>query len=157
MSGLKRRALEDPVEFVNALERGEIKSRPIPGMGSIGDIHDSEEDSDEEMQESAGPTSDTQARPWPEIPTSQKIIKMPPINWEQYGVVGESLDKIHADQVENPAESQPVVIGPDGNIVLPEDPAMQQSLSNASAAVAAAAPASKPPMDKMATRKGGKR
>jgi hypothetical protein len=52
--------------------------------------------------------------PWPHIPKPQSIVRTPPINWTQYGIVGESLDKLHADQVARPMEGLPAKIGSDG-------------------------------------------
>lgn len=32
------------------------------------------------------------------IPDPQNVIRMPPVNWAQYHVVGESLDRLHEEQ-----------------------------------------------------------
>lgn len=42
------------------------------------------------------------------IPTPQNIFRCPPINWAKYHVVGESLDKIHAEQIARPPTSDVV-------------------------------------------------
>jgi hypothetical protein len=52
--------------------------------------------------------------PWPHLPKPQSVVRTPPINWAQYGIVGESLDKLHADQVARPIEGLPARIGSDG-------------------------------------------
>ncbi|KAL2143019.1 hypothetical protein VTI28DRAFT_416 [Corynascus sepedonium] len=52
--------------------------------------------------------------PWQKLPRPQNVVRCPPINWAQYGVVGESLDKLHAEQVAAPAPSAPMVLGPGG-------------------------------------------
>ncbi|KAK4227211.1 hypothetical protein QBC38DRAFT_478241 [Podospora fimiseda] len=51
---------------------------------------------------------------WRNLPKPQNIVRCPPINWSQYGVVGESLDKLHAEQVAAPTPGAPVVLGPGG-------------------------------------------
>ncbi|KAF2436565.1 hypothetical protein EJ08DRAFT_655551 [Tothia fuscella] len=43
----------------------------------------------------------------PAMPKPQDIVRMPPINWAKYGVVGESLDKLHEEQRERPTLGQP--------------------------------------------------
>ncbi|PQE29818.1 Cysteine and histidine-rich domain-containing 1 protein [Rutstroemia sp. NJR-2017a WRK4] len=53
---------------------------------------------------------------WEEIPKPQNIVRCPPINWAKYGVVGESLDKMHEDQVRRPSEGFPAKINPDGTV-----------------------------------------
>lgn len=52
--------------------------------------------------------------PWQTLPKPQSIVRCPPINWAQYGVVGESLDKLHAEQVAAPTPGAPTVLGPGG-------------------------------------------
>lgn len=53
---------------------------------------------------------------WPQIPARQNVVRAPAINWSQYAVVGESLDKLHEDQRKNPAEGVPRQITPDGRV-----------------------------------------
>ncbi|KAI1459000.1 hypothetical protein F4805DRAFT_422298 [Annulohypoxylon moriforme] len=55
-----------------------------------------------------------QARPWAKLPKPQNIVRCPPINWSQYAVVGESLDKLHAEQVSRPTQGVPAVVAADG-------------------------------------------
>jgi hypothetical protein len=51
---------------------------------------------------------------WSKLPKPQNVVRCPPINWAQYGVVGESLDKLHAEQVAAPSPGAPIVLGPGG-------------------------------------------
>ncbi|KAM7189980.1 hypothetical protein V8F20_009914 [Naviculisporaceae sp. PSN 640] len=53
-------------------------------------------------------------KPWRTLPKAQTVVRMPPINWAQYGVVGESLDKLHAEQIAAPTSGTPVPLGPGG-------------------------------------------
>ena len=43
-----------------------------------------------------------------EIPSAQNVVRMPPINWTKYHVVGESLDKLHEEQRSRPVAGQPL-------------------------------------------------
>ncbi|KAL2018866.1 hypothetical protein VTK56DRAFT_291 [Thermocarpiscus australiensis] len=52
--------------------------------------------------------------PWRKLPKPQTVVRCPPINWAQYGVVGESLDKLHAEQLAAPTPGAPLVLGPGG-------------------------------------------
>lgn len=52
--------------------------------------------------------------PWTSIPKPQNVVRCPPINWSQYAVVGESLDKLHDEQVRYPAQGTPAVLTPEG-------------------------------------------
>ena len=45
------------------------------------------------------------------VPTPQNIFRCPPINWAKYHVVGEALDRIHAEQIARPPTGD-VVAGP---------------------------------------------
>ncbi|KAI1208833.1 uncharacterized protein F4807DRAFT_135483 [Annulohypoxylon truncatum] len=55
-----------------------------------------------------------QPSPWARLPKPQNIVRCPPINWSQYAVVGESLDKLHAEQVSRPTQGVPAVVAADG-------------------------------------------
>ncbi|KAI1312543.1 hypothetical protein F5Y03DRAFT_240454 [Xylaria venustula] len=72
----------------------------------------------ENSQAKSGPDSQTTRQPppppWPSIPKPQNIVRCPPINWTQYAVVGESLDKLHNDQVQRPAQGTPATLTADG-------------------------------------------
>ncbi|KXX83059.1 hypothetical protein MMYC01_200516 [Madurella mycetomatis] len=63
-----------------------------------------------------GGTANTATAPaaWRKLPKPQNVVRCPPINWAQYGVVGESLDKLHAEQVAAPTPGAPVALGPGG-------------------------------------------
>ncbi|KAI1756705.1 hypothetical protein F4782DRAFT_278255 [Xylaria castorea] len=52
--------------------------------------------------------------PWTQIPKPQNVVRCPPINWSQYAVVGESLDKLHNEQVRRPAQGTPATLTPEG-------------------------------------------
>ncbi|CAJ2501777.1 Uu.00g046300.m01.CDS01 [Anthostomella pinea] len=51
---------------------------------------------------------------WATLPEPQNVVRCPPINWSQYAVVGESLDRIHNEQLARPPQGVPAVMTPDG-------------------------------------------
>ncbi|KAG9242314.1 hypothetical protein BJ878DRAFT_426183 [Calycina marina] len=117
---IKKKALENPQEFARALKNGEITSAgdglfdPLP-------LEENEDEDDEDEEINGGESSGKQKEApkkekWEKIPKSQKIVKMPPINWEKYAVMGESLDKLHEDQKMKPNEGKPQILGPDGKL-----------------------------------------
>ncbi|KAJ4394736.1 hypothetical protein N0V93_003955 [Gnomoniopsis smithogilvyi] len=52
--------------------------------------------------------------PWANLPQPQNIARMPPINWTQYAVEGEALNKLHKQQLTHPTLGMPAVMGPNG-------------------------------------------
>lgn len=56
-------------------------------------------------------TSTAASKPLPSlfgtIPSPQNIVRCPPINWAKYHVVGEALDRLHAEQVRYPEGGEP--------------------------------------------------
>ncbi|KAL2070884.1 hypothetical protein VTL71DRAFT_13910 [Oculimacula yallundae] len=133
----KERGLQDPDEFLRALQAGEIKQKGDTFMGLAKD----DEDDDEDMDRSSEPE---ESKAWEKLPRPQEVVRMPHINWDQYAVVGDSLNKLHSDQLRNPPEGSPQRLGPGGQL-LPST----TGLSPAGSA--------KDKMEKMGTRKGGKR
>ena len=122
---LKKQALAEPQRYKRELVAGRLKEQR-PDFGSIRDVLDApEEEGDDEDEVVLGaregdesPMSRTgsqpsgQARgqdssprqttgtdaPFSRIPGPQDIVRMPPINWDKYHVVGESLDALHEQQ-----------------------------------------------------------
>ncbi|ORY60152.1 uncharacterized protein BCR38DRAFT_497774 [Pseudomassariella vexata] len=58
--------------------------------------------------------SHTGPNPWASLPTPQNIYRCPPINWGQYAVVGESLDRIHKEEIARPPQGAPATLAADG-------------------------------------------
>jgi hypothetical protein len=125
----KEEALERPDDFAEDLSSGRVRqaSGPQTGLGSghgVSDTGDSMAvDDEDEAEDDEGGAVDLRratspARAWTDLPQPQNIVRCPPINWSQYAVVGESLDKLHAEQVAAPTSGVPAVIGPDGALNL---------------------------------------
>jgi hypothetical protein len=157
LADTKERALRDPQRFATDLTEGRIGMRGDklfdPG---------NEEESDEEMEDretEAQPESGAQAMvkaknedKWEPLPTPQNVVRMPAVNWEQYGVVGDSLDKLHKDYVARPPEGMPQKMGHDG-LFQPGPEGQRREY----AGVAAPYNPFKDNIDKSNSRKSGKR
>lgn len=127
LEALKKQAAQEPERFRRELIAGKLKEER-PSFGGIRDVLEApageDDDDDDEVvlgaQEehelpasrtgiepgaqsaqqqnpSSKPPSDTQV-PFPRIPGPQDIVRMPPVNWDKYHVVGESLDALHEQQ-----------------------------------------------------------
>ncbi|KAH8200711.1 hypothetical protein TruAng_005100 [Truncatella angustata] len=133
----KEAALADPEAFVKDLGAGKVHMGGTGLAASLGEDDDDDEDSSEDEAENAtgavksepGATAvDTkpklkprrekpESKPWSQLPNKQNVVRMPPINWSQYAVVGESLDRLHREQVSRPSQGTPATISADGMFV----------------------------------------
>lgn len=107
----KEEAVHDPEAFIRDLSAGKVNS---PSRGFQNDDSD---DSDDDAGEGPSKKSSEQQPPpaaWATLPTPQNIVRCPPINWSQYAVVGDSLEKLHSEQVNRPSQGTPAVVGANG-------------------------------------------
>lgn len=64
---------------------------------------------------SSGSAPSAAAPPWTaKFPEAQNIYRCPPINWSQYAVEGEALDKLHHEQQTRPTLGMPALLGANG-------------------------------------------
>lgn len=126
----KEAAVANPEAFARDVVGGKIKARRMRGvLGPVGETQDGldggdtgrrgERDDgpaddvgdggamDESGDEGDGLTVET-AGAFGEIPSEQNVVRMPPINWTKYHVVGASLDKLHEEQRSRPVAGQPL-------------------------------------------------
>ncbi len=127
----KAAAMKDPERFARAVQRGEVRARGVSGVGPYTDGADREGDGEEDDDETNGDETAMQDPPtngdathaitidpanpqqpssyatFGEIPSSQNVVRMPPVNWAQYHIVGESLDRLHEEQRARPTPGQP--------------------------------------------------
>jgi hypothetical protein len=98
---MKAAALQEPEKFVEDLKAGKL-TKPDPA-GTIA-IDDSDDDTVDNTKAPEGveTASSTGVSPFGKFPTAQNVVRSPPINWDKYHVVGESLDKLHEQQVKRP-------------------------------------------------------
>jgi hypothetical protein len=109
---IKNEAVQDPVAFTNDLVAGKVGAGPTHGSTDSDDDESSGGASvdDAGKQSVAAPAE----RSWSTLPKAQNVVRCPPINWSKYAVVGESLDKLHAEQVARPTQGTPATIGANG-------------------------------------------
>ncbi|KAK0383330.1 hypothetical protein NLU13_9243 [Sarocladium strictum] len=113
LSKVKEEASTDPEAFLKDLAAGKVKSREFTlNLSSL----DNDENDDEEEDDDGdkGMSAKAPERAWSSLPKPQNIVRCPPINWTQYAVVGESLDKLHAEQLSHPPQGAPATLGPNG-------------------------------------------
>ncbi|KAH8885179.1 hypothetical protein GQ53DRAFT_598083, partial [Thozetella sp. PMI_491] len=123
LSRAKAEALAEPGAFLADLQTGHVHQegdllfpRPVQMQA--------QEDDDDGSLAPAQPADQkprkgkkqgrTAKKSWHNLPKPQNVVRCPPLNWAQYGVVGESLDKLHAEQVAAPTQGVPAMLGPGG-------------------------------------------
>ncbi|KAF5003038.1 hypothetical protein FDECE_10384 [Fusarium decemcellulare] len=120
LSRAKDEAVQDPESFVKDLVAGKINA---PTNGDSDDDDDDgdqgQPNTDNQQRDNAGEGSSKQRtnsepRAWTSLPQPQNVVRCPPINWSQYAVVGDSLDRLHNEQVNRPSQGTPAVIGTNG-------------------------------------------
>ncbi|KAI9702024.1 MAG: hypothetical protein M1836_001368 [Candelina mexicana] len=115
---IKRAAVSDPETFAQELRAGKLQAKqhlPIFGDSALTSGHtsrglNSELDENSRDLSSDSPqdesTSQSMSKFGP-IPAPQNVIRCPPINWAKYHIVGESLDKLHQEQLARPSPGEP--------------------------------------------------
>ncbi|KAI9783885.1 MAG: hypothetical protein M1816_001137 [Peltula sp. TS41687] len=115
---LKRQAVADPHSFVDELNAGRLRKSQADlnlaptGDDGANDRRESEHPSDADVDDgdhdtsSRGTASKAKTFKFDPIPLPQNVVRCPPINWAKYRVVGESLDKIHAERTRRPGTGE---------------------------------------------------
>jgi hypothetical protein len=107
----------DPEAFAKAVAAGQVVSKSDPLFAlSQDDSEDEEEEGGGEKMLGLEENGKGREAKWGKLPKPQNIVRCPPINWTQYAVVGESLDKLHKDQLARPSEGMPQILQPDGSL-----------------------------------------
>ena len=105
----KGMALSDPEGFARGISEGRVRARGTAGILPTNPPDEAEEEEEEEEEDDEDRAVDgAQSHSFGEIPSAQNVVRMPPINWAHYHVVGESLDKLHEEQRVRPS---PGVLG----------------------------------------------
>lgn len=106
-------ALADPEGFIADLTGGRIAEDAAPEDEDEEDSDSGEEGVKQETDHGIHKRTEPSSPPaWRNLPKPQNVVRCPPINWSQYGVVGESLDKLHAEQVRAPTQGTPATLTP---------------------------------------------
>lgn len=126
----KEAAVANPEAFARDVTSGKIKARGMGGLlGPVGEVQDGSNradvrqyavvdgltsddagergQTDDSEDKADKPVAET-AGGFGEIPSGQNVVRMPPINWAKYHIVGESLDKLHKEQRSRPVAGQPL-------------------------------------------------
>ncbi|KAF4978038.1 hypothetical protein FZEAL_5503 [Fusarium zealandicum] len=121
LSRAKDEAVQDPEAFVKDLVAGKINAPAKDDSDSDSDDDDDEDEQgvNSQHQDDGGEGSSKQRtasepRAWTSIPQPQNVVRCPPVNWSQYAVVGDSLDKLHNEQVTRPSQGTPAFVGTNG-------------------------------------------
>ena len=93
-------AIPNGFRDMDTRRKGELDGSPTGEKKDGGEMDESE---DEDEKPATQANSD-----FGEIPSEQNVVRMPPINWAKYHIVGESLDKLHAEQRSRPVAGQPL-------------------------------------------------
>lgn len=119
---LKELNRKDPVEFLRQLTAGKLKpeagvegvlgatiSPELIKMLSAVDLIATEQakqaSADGEKMQLDG--ENEEGTEYPRFPAPQQIIRTPAINWSKYGILGDSLDKMHEEQRTYPSLGEP--------------------------------------------------
>ncbi len=109
----KSKAMEDPEAFARGVSEGKVKARGVQGIIPTADEQDQTGDSEEDVATGSHQAPDTgeeceKYKHFGIIPSAQNVVRMPPVNWAKYHIVGESLDKLHEEQRARPSQGQPL-------------------------------------------------
>lgn len=106
---LKRAVADDPEGFAHDLLAGKVTpssaSARRPGDGADEVLVDVS-DSLEEPSLLPPPPSPPPSR-FGTLPSPQNVVRMPPINWAKYHIVGEPLERMHEEQRQRPFSGEP--------------------------------------------------
>lgn len=101
LNKLRQEALEDPEAFVEELRSGKLTASAPVGIDFD---QDSDRDSDSSVDDKK-PSKQERSR-FGKLPSSQNVVRCPPIEWAKYRVTGDSLDRLHESQRQYPGVSQ---------------------------------------------------
>ncbi|KAF3020820.1 hypothetical protein E8E15_006365 [Penicillium rubens] len=103
---MKEAAAADPEGFAHELAAGRLKTED---RGAVVQFSEDDAREDEEDEEGSKRTNQhgSSTSNFGRIPVAQNIVRMPPINWAKYQVVGEPLDRMHEEQLHRPSSGEP--------------------------------------------------
>ncbi|KAJ4272225.1 hypothetical protein NW762_000936 [Fusarium torreyae] len=115
----KDEAVQDPEAFIKDLAEGKINAPANDDSDSDDEDEKMRDRGVENQQQDPGEGSSkqriaTEPPAWTNIPQAQNVVRCPPINWSQYAIVGDSLDKLHNEQVTRPSQGTPATVGANG-------------------------------------------
>ena len=94
---MKNAAVADPEGFARELVAGNLSAKETEDFVNLSaDNEDTEKNGTEGKGNEFG-----------QIPTPQNVVRMPPVNWAKYQIVGEPLDKMHEEERSRPSLGEP--------------------------------------------------
>jgi hypothetical protein len=103
---MKDAADADPEGFATELAAGRLKTEDRGAVIQFSDDDLMETEDDNGKPRRTNPDG-SPASKFGHIPTPQNVVRMPPINWAKYKVVGEPLDRMHEEQLRRPHSGEP--------------------------------------------------
>ena len=104
----KKEALADPQAFAQRIVAGQLRTATSDGiLDQLGDEQVFSSLVDGRKGSSKGATKSNDSRECEYVPGPQNVLRVPPIEWAKYHVVGGALDKLHAEQRKYPASGGP--------------------------------------------------
>lgn len=100
---LKEAASANPEAFAHDLAEGRMRPEDHGAVIQFSDDGDMDIDADTDDTKMKDDGTSSFGR----LPQPQNIVRMPPINWAKYNVVGEPLDRMHEEQLRRPSSGAP--------------------------------------------------
>ncbi|RMJ21745.1 hypothetical protein PHISP_07388 [Aspergillus sp. HF37] len=91
---MKGAAAADPEGFARELAAGKLSAKDAEGLVNV---HAADEGA-----EGVGPEEK-----FGKVPAPQNVVRMPPVNWAKYQIIGEPLEKIHEEERRRPSAGEP--------------------------------------------------
>ncbi|KAK1142115.1 hypothetical protein N8T08_008198 [Aspergillus melleus] len=117
---LKKAAAAEPEAFARELAAGNLSARKdVGGFLGLdpmrrGEADDGDDEGDAKEEEGGvdaagggGRVEGGSRAKFETIPTPQNVVRMPPVNWAKYQIVGDPLDRMHEDQRRRPFSGEP--------------------------------------------------
>ena len=99
---MKAAALAEPEKFIEDLKAGMLTKPHPAGIINMDDSDDDIAVNNTDRVAGLESASNASASQFGRFPNAQNVVRAPPINWDKYHVVGESLDKLHEQQRKRP-------------------------------------------------------
>ncbi|KAJ5781270.1 hypothetical protein N7457_006430 [Penicillium paradoxum] len=103
---MKQAAASDPEGFAHELAAGRLKTEDRGAVLQFSEDNARDDEDNEEGSKRTNPDG-SPASNFGHIPVPQNVVRMPPINWAKYQVVGEPLDRMHEEQLRRPSSGEP--------------------------------------------------
>lgn len=103
LNRLKQVAAADPEKFAQEL----MANRSTGRDDSANQFVDLRPPETGESDDEAGSGERNNASLVDQLPRPQNVIRMPPINWAKYHIIGEPLDRMHEEQRQRPVSGEP--------------------------------------------------